>query len=587
MNFLKLDYLWYFVGIAAAAGLVVVWYEAKFFRWAAAHWFVRRSRLQWLSTWLLLAGFLLVGVVALDPREKEIRIKGQVKQDKTVILIDTSTSMLVEDVRPNRLEKAVLIAKHFVRKAVGHHVSVMVFADITKKLVPFTSDIDLLDARIDSVKQLRNLNAGTSIGLAIEEATRFFALDDKSVVGNIIVITDGEDNADTEAFKVPDGINLVLIGVGTTAGGPINMRDANGMFYGTKMERGVKVISRLNEGFFKNATKDLPNAMYVLAQSYDLPSEQILKFLSRSKAKSKEGDNVVRPVALDRWAVPGLVLLILAYLLRFRKPFTLAVLLCFAFPQGHAAPKEAPPIPPEVGQRIDDLKEGKLSPEEKINLADQLVRLKQHEVAQRIYQENFPAQVTEENAQSYFNWATSELESGKFREGLRRYDRIQQLVDAGALDPSLAEKARQNIRRALAAPPQDQKKKQKQDKEQKDENQDQNQQSSGNQGQGEGGGANSKADAGKSNDQDKNPFDPKNADQKDENGEQEPDPSKDPKKEKPKADGTEKDEREQQAQAKPKASPLLEQLKQDDRKLQLKLLDTSTQKRTGARKKDW
>ncbi|MFP5457725.1 MAG: VWA domain-containing protein [Bacteriovoracia bacterium] len=585
MNFLKMEYLPYFALAGLTISTLVIWYEARFFRWVAQHWFMKRSYFQIASTVCLVAGFLLISVIVLDPRDKEIKVKGRVKQEKTVILIDTSTSMLVEDVRPNRLEKAVLIAKHFVRKAVGHHVSVMVFADITKKLVPFTTDLDLLDARIDSVKQLRNLNAGTSIGLSIEEATRFFSLDDKSVVGNIIVITDGEDNANTEAFKVPEGINLVLIGVGTPAGGPINMRDSNGMFYGAKTERGVKVISKLNEDFFKNATKDQPNSMYVLAQSYDLPSDRILKFFSRNKTKTKEGDNVVRPVALDRWALPGLVLLIAAYLLRFLKPFSLVSLLLFT-QLAIASEKDKPAIPPDVHRRINELKEGKLSQDEKINLADQLVRIKQHEMAQAIYQENFPDDVTQDNAQSYFNWATSELESGKIKESLGRYDQIERLVESGVVDRALIEKARQNIRRALAAPPQSKNEK-KQNKDEKDKDKNQNQQNSGNQGQGEGGGSNSKSDSGQSKDEDKNPFDPKNSDKEDEKSADKP--ADDKKKDKDqKSEGDEKkDESEKTAKAKPKASPLLEQLKQDDRKLQLKLLDTSTQKRTGARKKDW
>lgn len=585
MNFLKMEYLPYFALAGLTISTLVIWYEARFFRWVAQHWFMKRSYFQIASTVCLVAGFLLISVIVLDPRDKEIKVKGRVKQEKTVILIDTSTSMLVEDVRPNRLEKAVLIAKHFVRKAVGHHVSVMVFADITKKLVPFTTDLDLLDARIDSVKQLRNLNAGTSIGLSIEEATRFFSLDDKSVVGNIIVITDGEDNANTEAFKVPEGINLVLIGVGTPAGGPINMRDSNGMFYGAKTERGVKVISKLNEDFFKNATKDQPNSMYVLAQSYDLPSDRILKFFSRNKTKTKEGDNVVRPVALDRWALPGLVLLIAAYLLRFLKPFSLVSLLLFT-QLAIASEKDKPAIPPDVHRRINELKEGKLSQDEKINLADQLVRIKQHEMAQAIYQENFPDDVTQDNAQSYFNWATSELESGKIKESLGRYDQIERLVESGVVDRALIEKARQNIRRALAAPPQSKNEK-KQNKDEKDKDKNQNQQNSGNQGQGEGGGSNSKSDSGQSKDEDKNPFDPKNSDKEDEKSADKPADEKKKDKDQKSEGDEKKDESEKTAKAKPKASPLLEQLKQDDRKLQLKLLDTSTQKRTGARKKDW
>jgi Ca-activated chloride channel family protein len=253
MNFVQLDNLPYVVIAILAVVTIYLWLEIGFFKWVKQYWFFERSLVNKISSFALVLGIILIVVVALDPREKEIKIKGKVRQEKTILLIDTSTSMLVEDVRPNRLEKAVLVAKHFVRKAIGHHVSVLVFADITKKLVPFTTDLDLLDARIDSVKQLRNMNAGTSIGIAIEEAVRYFDNNDKSIVGNIVVITDGEDNADTEAFKVPDGINLAFVAIGTKDGGTVPMKDNSGMYYGVKRSLGKNVNSKLNEDFFKNA----------------------------------------------------------------------------------------------------------------------------------------------------------------------------------------------------------------------------------------------------------------------------------------------------------------------------------------------
>jgi Ca-activated chloride channel family protein len=586
MNFIQLDNLPLVLSAIFAVVAIYLWLEIGFFKWVKKYWFFERSFANKISSIALILGISLVLVVALDPREKEIKIKGKVRQEKTILLIDTSTSMLVEDVRPNRLEKAVLVAKHFVRKAIGHHVSVMVFADITKKLVPFTTDLDLLDARIDSVKQLRNMNAGTSIGIAIEEAVRYFDVKDKSVIGNIVIITDGEDNADTEAFKVPEGINLAFVAIGTKDGGTVPMRDNSGMYYGVKRSLGINVISKLNEEFFKNAVKDQKNAKYFLAQSYDLPTDLILNFFKSKKSESKEGENVIRPVAMERWAIPGLVLMALAFCLRFFKPFALTVVLL----SGISLAEEKKEIPAEIVKRINQLKQGKLDQDERINLADQLIKLKEHDLAQKLYQENLEGDNLKENEESYFNWATSELESGNIPGALDKYGKLDELAKRGELSKDIVEKMRQNIRRALAPPPQDKKKNDKKDKDE-EKNQKQEQRDSGSSGEGERGQSKDqeqKGSEGKEEDKEKkNPFDPKNEDKQDQNDEDKQDNKDDQGKEKEQKEKSSKSEGGVEKEKRAKASPLLEQLKQDDRKLQLKLLDTSTQKRTGAKKKDW
>lgn len=588
MNFIQLDNLPWVITAIVAVIIIYQLLEIGFFKWVKQYWFFERSFISKVSSVALTLGTVLVMVVTLDPREKEIKIKGKVRQEKTILLIDTSTSMLVEDVRPNRLEKAVLVAKHFVRKAIGHHVSVMVFADITKKLVPFTTDLDLLDARIDSVKQLRNMNAGTSIGIAIEEAVRYFDVKDKTVIGNIVVITDGGDNADTEAFKVPDGINLAFVAIGTRDGGTVPMKDNSGMYYGVKRSLGVNVISKLNENFFKNAVKDQKNATYFMAQSYDLPTDQILGFLKSKSAESKEGENVIRPVAMNRWVVPGLILMAFAFGLRFFKPFAVTILLLSSFSNA----EEKKVIPPEIAKRIQQLKQGQLDQDEKINLADQLIKIKEHDLAQKLYEENLEGEEIEANEESFFNWATSQLETGDIPGALDKYGRLDELAKRSKLSPEIVEKMRQNIRRALIPPQQDKKKNENKDKD-KDKDKNQDQKNSGSSGEGDGGQSKNQSEKGsegkdEDNKDKKNPFDPKNKDKK-EQGEEE---NKDKENDQQKKGDEQKEEpgepdKGNEKQKRAKASPLLEQLKQDDRKLQLKLLDTSTQKRTGAKKKDW
>ncbi len=582
MTFMRAELAPWLIAAFALAVPWALWRERRFHRWVEAHWFLRRSWVGVLGSWAWWGGLALLCVVLLDPRLGEIKIKGKVRKDRTIILVDTSSSMLAEDVKPNRLEKATLLAKHFVRKAPGHEISVMVFADITKKLVPFTNDRDLLDARIDSVRGLRNLNAGSSIGLALEEAVRHFDPADKDVTGNILVITDGEDNAGTERFKLPEGISLAMVGVGTKAGAPIPMKDSMGFHHGVKKERGVTILTKLNEGFFKAAVDGKANARYFLAQSYDLPTDQIVAFFGQRKAEEEEGDNLVRPVAMEGFALPGLVLLALGFLARNLRPFA-ALLALFLLPAGAMAQDKGKEgeIPPQLLERMEQLRRGELDRLERINLADQLVKAKAHEEARQIYRENLSRADAGEHPDSFFNWATSELEGGDVPAALDKYHALDRALEGQAPDSPLRGQIRDNVKRAVLASPEDEKK--KQDKK--------------NTGDGEGkerkpedgeGDSRRKDDQGESTGKDsedgKNPFDPDNQDNPEEGEGEE-------KKEAGDKEGPEKRplpaEEGKDGKPKPKPSPLLEQLKQDDRKLQLKLLDTSTQKRVPGRRKDW
>ena len=91
MNYLRLDLLPWVMGGLAIGALLFFWLESRFFAWVKAHWFFRRHPVHLVSSILLVVGFGLLSVILLDPRAGEIKIKGKVRQAKTIILIDTST----------------------------------------------------------------------------------------------------------------------------------------------------------------------------------------------------------------------------------------------------------------------------------------------------------------------------------------------------------------------------------------------------------------------------------------------------------------------------------------------------------------
>src|SRR5207249_928710 len=123
-----------------------------------------------------------------------------------LIAVDTSRSMLSNDVQPNRLERVKLAAHDLINELQGDRVGLIAFAGRAFLQAPLTIDYD---AAIESVNDLDTKTipeGGTNIGEAIALATQTFG---KSAMGNraLIIFTDGEElsgDGVTEAKKAAD-----------------------------------------------------------------------------------------------------------------------------------------------------------------------------------------------------------------------------------------------------------------------------------------------------------------------------------------------------------------------------------------------
>ncbi len=579
MNFNQLSY-WPALLLAFAVFLfIVLVLEKRFFGFIKTYWFYQRSFFSYLSTLLFLLGLGGLLFSLLDIRGPEKRIKAEVPHDRTIILIDTSASMLAEDVKPSRLQKAVLVAKHFARKATGHQLSIVAFAEIQKKIVPFTNDIDLIDARLDSLKNLRNQYGSSALSVAIQESIQYFRESDGEARGNIIVFTDGEETAESIDLKVPASVHIALVGVGTERGGRIPLDDGRGFRFGYKKDRGQDVITKLNEKFFKVVTADIPSAKYWLANTYSLPSEEILNFFQAEKSKGmNQQDMVIKPVLMEWIVVPSLVLLILSYFFKSIRIFSLGLLLIIT--PIRAQEEEAPVLSPEVISRLDELKEGNLNRLERIKLADDLHKAGAKEEALALYQENLKGSIDKTiPAEAYMNYGTALLEKGEISKGINLYQKLNESLD----DSPESRKIQETMDKNVVSIFQQQEQKKKEQKEKKDKNkEDQNKDQSGSQGK-------SNPQEGQSGKEDKK-------DQKQDSGDQKKDDKNEDQKkdEKEKSDKPKDEEKDQDEQPKPtppqKLPAKLKQLMSDDRQLQMKMIENGTRdlnKRKSRKSKDW
>lgn len=597
MNFEHLNYLPWLVLAMMTFLAVLIWLEGKFFNMVKLYWFYKRSFFSYLSSLLLILGMTFLVMSLLDLRGPEEKIKAGVPTDRTIILIDTSASMLAEDVKPSRLHKAVLIAKHFARKAAGQQLAIVAFAEIQKKIVPFTNDLDLIDARLESVKNLRNQNGSSALSSAIQESIQYFK-ENGEARGNILVLTDGEETAEEINLNIPKDIHIALVGVGTTQGGRIPLDDGRGFRFGYKKNKGLDVITKLHEEFFKKTVADIPSADYWLANTYNLPSDEILDFFKTEKLDgNKQQDMVIKPVLMEWLVVPALLLFILSYFMKAIRIFTLGI--CFMILPVQAADEIQ--MTPEIMKKLDHLQKGDLNRLQKIKLADDLQRVGAKDEALALYQENLPQGEESKDIppEAYLNYGTALLEKGEEQKGLAVYDSLMNSLDpAQEKTQKIKEIIEKNVVNFFQVQEQkkeenkkDQKEKEKQDK--KDQKQG-DEGSSGQSGQDQSKDNNQKGEGQKDK---KDPTD-KPQDKKDQKSEDGKDKEKEKEQEKDEnnEDKNEQDKKEQDSVGEKKklppqkVPPKLKQLMADDRQLQLKIIEQGTRdmnRRKNRENKDW
>ncbi len=575
MNFIQLDLIPGILIAFAILMIIVLTYEKRFFSFVKIYWFYRRSLLNYFSSILFLGGMLLLLLSLLDPRGPEEKLKAEVPRDRTLILIDTSASMLAEDVKPSRLQKAVLIAKHFARKAAGHQLSIVAFAEVQKKIVPFTNDLDLIDARLDSLKNLRNHYGSSALSVAIQESIQYFRESAGGLSGNILILTDGEETADGIDLKVPPEIHVALVGLGTSMGGRIPLDDGNGFRFGYKKDRGQDVISKMEEKYFKILNSEIPSSRYWMANSYSLPSEEILDFFQGEKKKGNDQQEmVIRPVLMEWLVVPAILLLILSYIFKAIRVFTISLFLFFLPLQA----SEGPQLTPDIIQKMSDLQAGKLTPAQKIKLADDLQKAGAREEALILYSENLPKDIDLKlPPEAYLNYGTALLEKGDLKGGLGIYKSLDEKL---LISPGNA-KVREMMEKNIASFFYQQKK--KEEKKQQDQKQDNKEKKEKESSSGQGQNSESakeqseKKESSQSqkdkNDSAKNDGEGESRENKDQSEENKPEKKSGPDK-----------------MPMQKIPAKLKQLMNDDRQLQMKMIENGTRdlnRRKSRKSKDW
>ena len=137
-----------------------------------------------------------------------------------ILVLDTSSSMLAEDFKPNRLEAVKKAAQDFIENRSGDRIGLLVFGKETFIQCPLTIDYSVLSNLLTEVTVIDRKYDGTAIGIAIANGiNRLRANDSKSKV--IILLSDGSNNSGAidpiSAARMAKEYNIKIytIGAGT------------------------------------------------------------------------------------------------------------------------------------------------------------------------------------------------------------------------------------------------------------------------------------------------------------------------------------------------------------------------------------
>lgn len=202
------------------------------------------GRARWRGVLAALAAAFL-GIAAVGP------VRGYTVRDverrglDIVVALDTSRSMLAQDVRPDRLTRAQREVRGLLQKLGGDRAALLGFAGDVRLVAPLTSDRQTLGALVETLSPRDNQQGGTNLGGAIERALALF--DGRTGAHEaIVLLTDGED-LDGEGLRAAElaaerGIRIFVVGVGTEGGGKIPDRHLGFV----RDAAGQEVISRLD-----------------------------------------------------------------------------------------------------------------------------------------------------------------------------------------------------------------------------------------------------------------------------------------------------------------------------------------------------
>lgn len=271
-------------------------------------------RVPWRRVLLVLGGATALGIGLADPRWGESGLAGLSTGGPVVLVIDVSTSMLVDDAPPSRLAWAKMAAVRLAEALGDAPTGIVVFAGRAYALAPPTRDAGAIDLYLDALDTRMITQSGSALAGAIRQGVGLL-LAGEGDGGALVVISDGntmEEPEDLEAaveLARRARIPVFTVGVGTASGGPVpDLDPVTGERAGyLRWPDGEAVESQLSEEILRAVARGT-GGTYLQANS---ASPERLADLVRSVAGAVEPDSAPGQPRFAWFAAAALLLLLL------------------------------------------------------------------------------------------------------------------------------------------------------------------------------------------------------------------------------------------------------------------------------------
>ncbi|HPV77133.1 MAG TPA: VWA domain-containing protein [Gemmatimonadaceae bacterium] len=232
-----------------------------------------------------------------------------------VLALDASLSMLATDDRPNRLERMKQEVRRYRDLARSDRIAMLAFAGRSYILTPLTVDDGALELFLDNLDPSIVGQAGSSLSRTITQGTDLLLTSKGGSDRALVIMSDGEsfepieEIRDAAARAAQNGIVLVTVGFGTTAGATIPVPEG-GTVVPKRDENDQVVISRYNPETLQ-AIAEASNGTFVGAEVTD-KATRVRAALQRLRATSRTVSAGASKTPRFQWFVaPALLLLLL------------------------------------------------------------------------------------------------------------------------------------------------------------------------------------------------------------------------------------------------------------------------------------
>ena len=226
-----------------------------------------RENLKFLLIFLCITSMIIgISNPQIGTKMEEVKREGV----DLMIALDLSNSMLAEDIKPNRLERARQAISRLIDKLEGDRIGLIVFAGDAYVQLPITTDYSAAKLFLSTVNTNIVPSQGTAIGKAIDLSIRSVDMENGQNKA-IIIITDGENHEDDalEQAKLANEKDVFVhtLGMGLSKGGPIPIYNKYGNNAGYRKDKeGNTIISKLNEQMLQEIAS-AGNGTYVRANN--------------------------------------------------------------------------------------------------------------------------------------------------------------------------------------------------------------------------------------------------------------------------------------------------------------------------------